>query len=113
MHELAITQSLLKIALEKAGEAGAASIKAIDLRVGRLSGYVPEAVQANFEILSPGTKAEGARLRMEWVPVACRCRDCGREYRAEIDDLRCPDCRTPHFQITGGREMYIESMEVE
>ncbi len=113
MHELAITQSLLKIALDKAEESGATSIKAIDLRVGRLSGYVPEAVQANFEILSPGTMAEGARLRMEWVPVTCRCRDCGREYQAEIEDLKCPDCQTLHFQITGGREMYIESLEVE
>jgi len=113
MHELAITQSMLRIALERAQEAGATRIKAIDLRIGRLSGYVPEAVEANFEILSPGTLAEGARLRIEWMPVACRCRDCGREYHAEIEDLRCPDCGTPHFQITGGREMYIESMEVE
>ncbi len=113
MHELAITQSLLKIALDKAGQAGALRIKAIDLRIGRLSGYVPEAVQANFEILSLGTAAQGAELRIRWVPVTCRCRDCGREYQAGIDDLRCPDCRTPHFQISGGREMYIESMEVE
>lgn len=113
MHELAITQSLLKIAMDKAGEAGASRIKSISLKIGRLTGYVPEAVEANFEVLSPGTLAEGARLLMEWVPVACRCRDCGREYKAEVEDLRCPACRTPHFQITGGREMYIESMEVE
>ncbi len=113
MHELAITQSLLGIALEKAGEAGASRIRAINLRIGRLSGYLPEAVEANFEILSPGTLAEGAELRLEWVPVSCRCRDCGREYQAVMDDLRCPDCRTPRFQVTGGREMYIESMEVE
>ncbi|HBE72618.1 MAG TPA: hydrogenase maturation nickel metallochaperone HypA [candidate division Zixibacteria bacterium] len=113
MHELAITQSLLKIALDKADEAGAGRIRTITLMIGRLSGYVPEAVQANFEILSPGTPAEGAELRIEWMPVSCRCRDCGREYQAEVDDLRCPGCRTPRFEVTGGREMYIESMEVE
>jgi hydrogenase nickel incorporation protein HypA/HybF len=113
VHELAITQSLLKIALDKANEAGAGRIRAITLKIGRLTGYVPEAVEANFEILSPGTPAEGARLIMEWVPVACRCRECGRRYQAEIEDLRCPDCRTLGFEIIGGREMYIESMEVE
>lgn len=113
MHEMAITQSLLQIALEKAGEVGARRIKSISLKIGRLTGYVPEAVEANFEIISPGTLAEGARLEIEWVPVACRCRDCGREYQAEIEDLRCPACRTPHFEITGGREMFIASMEVE
>lgn len=113
MHELAITQSLLGIALDKASEAGAGRIRAIALKIGRLSGYVPEAVQANFEILSPGTLAEGAELRIEWMSISCRCRDCGREYQAEVEDLRCPVCRTLNFQITGGREMYIESMEVE
>jgi len=113
MHELAITQSLLRIALEKADEAGASRIKSISLKIGRLTGYVPEAVEANFEVLSPGTPAQGARLEIEWVPVACRCHDCGRSYQAEIEDLRCPDCRSCDFEIIGGREMFIESMEVE
>jgi len=113
VHELAITQGLLRIALEKVEQAGARSIRQINLRIGKLSGYLPEAVEMNFRMLSPGTKAEGARLSLEWLPVTCECRECGRQYQAQGQDLRCPGCRAAQFRITGGREMYIESLEVE
>jgi hydrogenase nickel incorporation protein HypA/HybF len=55
MHELAITQSLFKIVLEQARKAGAKKIAGINLRIGRLTGYVPEAVEMNFNLLAAGT----------------------------------------------------------
>jgi len=113
MHELAITSSLLRIALDKAGEAGATRIGSIKLRIGRLSGYVPEAVELNFRMLAPGTMAEGAALEIQWVPLRCRCKICGREHDATPDDCSCPSCHAADFIITGGREMFIESIEVE
>jgi hydrogenase nickel incorporation protein HypA/HybF len=113
MHELAITRSLLEIALDKAGQAKATRIGSIRLRIGRLSGYVPEAVEQNFRMLTPGTLAEGAALELEWMPLRCRCRQCGREHDATPEDCSCPGCGAADFTITGGREMFIESMEVE
>lgn len=101
MHELAITQSLLRIALDKAAEAGAARIQRINLRIGELSGYLPEAVETNFRMLSPGTRAEGARLSLEWLPVSCECRQCGRQYRAQGHDLQCPGAGRPSSGSSG------------
>ncbi|MRR10354.1 hydrogenase maturation nickel metallochaperone HypA, partial [bacterium] len=57
MHELAITESLLTIALDQARAAGAGRIVSIRLKVGELTGYVPEAVETNFRVLSAGTIA--------------------------------------------------------
>lgn len=111
MHELAITESLLTIALDRARAAGAGRIVSIRLRVGELTGYVPEAVEENFRALSAGTAAEGAVLLIEPVPLRCSCKQCGREYPARPDDFTCPGCRGSDIAIIGGREMFIESME--
>ena len=113
MHELAITQSLVDIALEKAGQIGARRIVRINLRIGRLTGYVPEAVEMNFRLITPGTPAEGADLDVQWVPVKCLCRSCGVEFSSPELDLTCPKCGQVSGQVAGGREMFIESMEVE
>jgi hydrogenase nickel incorporation protein HypA/HybF len=113
MHELAITQSLLQIALDKARESGAKSIRRINLRIGRLTGYVPEAVEMNFGLISPGTLAEGAQLRIEWVPVIIWCKDCGKDNELGEFEMCCPVCGSTRVSITGGREMFIESMEIE
>ena len=113
MHELAITQGLLRVALEQAGTNKVRRIISIKLKIGELTGYVPEAVEQNFEQLSAGTIAEGAALLIEPVPLRCHCKRCGTDYRAARDDFSCPSCRSAEFKITGGREMFIESMEVE
>ena len=108
-----ITQSLVDIALEQAGQIGARRIVRINLRIGRLTGYVPEAVEMNFRLITPGTPAEGAALDIQWVPIKCRCRSCGAEFSSPQLDLTCPECGQVSGQVAGGREMFIESMEVE
>ena len=113
MHELAITKSLLTIALDKAAESGVKRIHSIRLKVGELTGYVPEAVKLNFNMLAVNTIAEGAVLQIELVPLQCTCRKCGHAYPAKPDDFTCPACGTADITVTGGREMFIESMEVE
>lgn len=113
MHELAITESLVKIALAKAEEIEAKRIVRISLKIGRLSGYVPEAVEMNFRLLTSGTKAEGAVLDIQWVPITCRCSSCGVEYQADEVDLNCKKCGTLTGRIIGGREMFIDSIEVD
>ena len=113
MHELAITKSLLAIALDKAEESGVKRIRSIRLRVGELTGYVPEAVELNFNMLAVNTIAEGAVLQIEPVTLQCTCKNCGHIYHGKPDDFTCPACGAADITVTGGREMFIESMEVE
>lgn len=113
MHELAITQSLFKIIMEQAQKAGANRVTKINLKIGRLTGYVPEAVEMNFNLLASGTIAEGAGLMIEWVPVKVFCRECQKESEQQGLGSGCAHCGSLNVQIAGGREMYIESMEVD
>jgi hydrogenase nickel incorporation protein HypA/HybF len=113
MHELAIMDSALNMALDQAEKAGALRVHAIRLRIGALSGVVPEALQFAFEALTPGTIAESAQLDIEQVPARFWCAACTREF--EFDDFfaECPRCRTPSGDLRAGREMELTSLEID
>lgn len=113
MHELSIMESALNLALEQARKAGASRVHQIRLRIGSLSGVVPDALEFAFEALTPGTAAEGGRLTIEEVPARFWCRACDREF--EADDLmsECPRCHEPSGDLRAGRELEVASLEVE
>jgi hydrogenase nickel incorporation protein HypA/HybF len=113
VHELSIMQGALGIALEQAQKAGAERVVALRLRIGALSGVVPDALQFAFEALAPGTPAEGARLIIEDVPARFWCMPCNREFQAEDLFSECPNCHTPSGDLRAGREMEVASMEID
>lgn len=113
MHEVSIADSCLKLAFERARDAGGKSITRLTLRIGRLSGVVPEALSFAFECLTEGTMAQGAAVDIEDVPVVARCPECVREFEPTDMVFACPDCGRPSPEIIHGREMQLVSMEIE
>jgi len=114
MHELAITQRILEIALEHAGRAGARRITDIYLVIGDLSSVVDDSVQFFFDHLTPGTPAEGATLHFTRLPARYRCRACGEEFTPGRGlAWQCPACQGWNVEILQGKEFYLESIEVE
>jgi hydrogenase nickel incorporation protein HypA/HybF len=113
MHEYSITESILALALEKAGEAKASKITRINLVIGELSGVVGECVQFYFDFLSKDTIASGAGLSFESTPTKLRCRHCETVFSPNNHDWCCPDCHEAGVEIISGRECYMESIEVE
>jgi hydrogenase nickel incorporation protein HypA/HybF len=112
MHEMAVTQSILDIAIKHARQAGASNIKQIHLVIGELSGVVDDSVQFYFDFLSKETIAEGAELFFDRRPAVYRCRECGTTYRPDGFDWVCPACDALTFEVISGREFRIESIEV-
>lgn len=113
MHELSIMDSALTMALDRAQESGASRVHSLRLRIGALSGVVPEALQFAFEALIPGTLAEGATLIIEPVPARFWCDACRTEFQSEDMFAECPECHVPSGDLRTGREMELASMEVE
>src|SRR5262249_52602664 len=113
MHELSIMDSALSMVLEKAQKAGARRVLGIRLRIGALSGVVPEAVEFAFEALAPGTLAEGGQLAIENIPARFWCGACNSEFQAGDMLAECPDCHRPSGDLRAGREMEVASMEIE
>jgi len=113
MHELSVTQNIVNIAVEAAAGAGSGRITAIDLLVGELTGFVTDSIQFYFDVLSKGTAAEGAILRVRREPASATCAACGHAFQPELPLLPlCPVCGGG-VRITGGRELRVESIEVE
>lgn len=112
MHEVGLMQSTLALALERAAGEGAHRIHRLTMRVGALSGVVPEALEFAFDVLARGTIAEGAVLEMERVPIICYCPTCRLEFRADDLFCECPRCRHPSAEVRGGRELELASLEV-
>lgn len=113
MHEMAVTQSILDIAVKHAKQAGASRITGINLIIGELSGIVDESVQFYFDFLSRDTMAEGARLAFDRRPAVYRCRECETTYHPNGYDWVCPACDALAFEVLSGREFQIESIEVD
>lgn len=110
MHELPITESILKIATDAAG---GRRVSAIHLTVGDLASIVDDAVQFYFDIISKGTDAEGAALHFQRQPGVMTCLACGQrtEVRPPLPQA-CPHCGDVSLRVTGGRELRVESIEV-
>ena len=112
MHEMAIAEGILDIALDCAQKNGAARIERIGLLLGELSGVETDALSLCFSSLVQGTPAEHAVLTWERVPLTGRCHDCGREMHIRPQDLFCPDCGGG-IEFIHGREMRVDYIEME
>ncbi len=114
MHELAVTQRILEIALEHAARAQAKRIVAIHLIIGDLSSIVDDSVQFYFDFLSSDTIAKGAQLIFTRLPARYRCRACGHEFSPEHGfEWQCPACGQMGVEILQGQEFCVDSIEVE
>lgn len=113
MHELAITEGIMEAAIPTAKEAGAKKILEIRLKIGELSGVLPECIEYYFNLVSKDTIAEGAKLSVSKIPVGIFCNKCGFSGDIDRKKIICPKCGGIDFQITKGREYFVDSLEVE
>lgn len=111
MHEASLMQTALEEAERHARARGCQTIRVIRLRVGALSGVVPEALAFAFEALKAGSLAASARLEIEHVPARARCGSCQREFTIEDVLFPCPDCGSWESELLQGRELELAQLE--
>ena len=113
VHELSIVQALIEqveAEVEKSGETG--PVTALDLVIGRLSGVHVDSIRFGYEFLAPGTVLDGAELRISEPSATISCRAC--DHRESITDIlmRCSQCGSGEIVIEGGRELLLQSIEL-
>jgi len=111
MHELAITQSVLEIALRHAEKAKGMKITDLFLVIGQLSSVIDDSVQFYWDIISKDTVAEGAKLHFHRIPAELRCRECQHQYSPD-EGLACPRCNGTKVRVVAGDEFFLESIQV-
>ncbi|WOP18679.1 hydrogenase maturation nickel metallochaperone HypA [Raineyella sp. LH-20] len=108
MHELGLLRSVTDAVTVAAERAGATGVQAVGLRVGTLSGAIPEALYGAWPIAVADTLMEGARLEVEVVPATVWCPSCaGDQPIDEYFALTCPVCGTPTGTLSHGREFEV------
>jgi hydrogenase nickel incorporation protein HypA/HybF len=105
-------KSTLDLALSYAKEQRASQIHRIKLRVGALSGVIPEALNFAFEVVVKGTIAENARLEIETVPVIVHCPNCQFDFTPSDFIYDCPRCQKLCCEVQQGKELELTSLEI-
>jgi hydrogenase nickel incorporation protein HypA/HybF len=110
MHELAIADSIVRIAC---AHAHGRRVVRIELKVGHLRQVVPASLAFAFALVAQDTAAEGAELALEEVPAAGRCRECGAESEFDGFPLACVACGGLDLELLRGEELLVDSLELE
>ena len=114
MHELSIAASIVEAVAESAAAYPGARVRAVRLRVGALASVVEDSLQFCWQLAAEDTSLAGSRLVINKLPVIVHCDACG--VNAEIDGVqsfRCPRCGELATDLRQGRELEIESIELE
>ena len=112
MHEFSVVTYLLETVQEEARQHGASRVLEVNLVVGERASLMDESLFFYFDMLTPGTLAEGAKLTARRIPSQFDCLECGQTYLAGAD-LRCPHCGGIGRISDKGSEFYIDSIEIE
>jgi hydrogenase nickel incorporation protein HypA/HybF len=108
MHEVSVMHNLLDIVEKTAAREGAEKVDVIHLRIGEMAGINYDSLEFAFEILSKGTRAEGARLEYVRVDLMGKCAECSHEFSPEELVFRCSECGSGRVDIIAGREMEVD-----
>jgi len=114
VHELPITEDILKIALSHGEKNGAKKIVRIYLSIGELTDLIDEWVQRYFDYLAKDSIAEGAELIIERIPIRVLCDECDEAFEVDKKTMSfaCPNCGEKSAQLISGREFTVKSIEI-
>jgi hydrogenase nickel incorporation protein HypA/HybF len=113
MHELAIAQNILEIVQQSVPEDQTAAVKWIRIRVGQLSGIVPDSLDFCFSAIVSQTKMSQASLSIEEVPMVTKCRDCQHSFTVRDFAFSCPACKSGNLELISGKELEIIEIELQ
>jgi hydrogenase nickel incorporation protein HypA/HybF len=113
LHELTITENILRITLDHANKEQATLVTDLYLVIGQLSSIIDESVQFYWSFIAKGTIAENARLHFQRISTVFFCNSCELEYFPKNDSFTCPFCGGKNINIKSGEEFMLESISIE
>ncbi len=114
MHELSMAASIVEAVTESVAAYPGARVRQVRLRVGVLSAVVEDSLRFCWEIVTEGSALAGSELVVTVLPVVVHCASCNALSEVEyFGGLRCPRCGEPAGDVRQGRELEIESIEIE
>ncbi len=106
MHELSIAHAVVSTVTDALPDPQA-RVTRVRLRIGRLSGVVPQALHFAYDVATAGTPLAGSTLEIQDLPVIINCPTCGEQELPGIRDFTCGVCGQPCGDIVGGKELEV------
>ncbi|WP_053960302.1 hydrogenase maturation nickel metallochaperone HypA [Sulfobacillus thermosulfidooxidans] len=104
MHELSLAIPIGEYVLQ---ESQGRNVEEIVLKVGRLSGIVPEALDLALQVVLQASCAEKACITYEWQDGEGQCRFCHTRFSMkDVLDV-CPDCGQMGAKILAGTQIRL------
>ena len=113
MHELGMVTGVVESVRQAAEANHADKVLKVSLSVGEMTEAIEDSLRFAFEVLTEGTMSEGAELEINMVAPRSLCLDCGAEYEHDRFHMVCPECGGYNTKLLAGRELQIDSIEVD
>lgn len=114
MHEMSIATSILDIAEKEARDAKANRVNSIEISLGQLAGVEVHSLEFCFEVARKSSPlTEAAELIIHEVPGRGTCGQCKAEVDVDFFVALCPECGEGRVEITQGRELKVQSLNVD
>ena len=114
MHELSLATSIVESVSETLAGYPNTRVLEVRLRVGVLAAVEEESLQFCFGLATENTPVAGSRLVVHRLPVILYCSDCKQSFELPgLQSFRCPHCDGAQIEIRQGKEMEIDSLELE
>lgn len=114
MHELGIMTGVMEAATTSAREAGATRLLKVTLSIGEMTEAIEDALLFAFEALretDPFTS--DAEIDIHMIRPKSRCLECGARFEHDRFHMFCPECDSFATELICGRELQIDSIEVD
>lgn len=114
MHELGMMTSVMDAVGDAARKAGATKVLKVKLSVGEMTEAIEDCLTFAYEALSDQDPFfKGSELEVHMVKPRSRCLECGAEYEHDRFHMCCPECGSALTELIAGRDLTIDSVEVD
>ena len=113
MHELALTQTIVDLVVERARREGVRAVSRVTIEVGAAAGVESDALRFCFDIVTADTLVKGAELAIETIALQARCRTCALSFEPPSLVSPCPRCGSYGPLLERGGELRVKSFDCE
>lgn len=112
MHEMSVMEDIINIINVSAKEKKFTRVRKICLEVGDLVCVEPSALEFCFSVISKGTIAEDAMLKIIRVPGTGICLNCNKTIKYERLYDPCIYCNNYNIKKISGDELRVKDLLV-
>jgi hydrogenase nickel incorporation protein HypA/HybF len=113
VHELSFAENIIDIIHQSVPADELESVRIVRMKIGALSGVVPDSLEFCFSAISAQTQLAQARLEIEQIPFTVLCNSCRKTFVSDIGFMVCPDCGGAETTVVSGTELQVSEIELD